>query len=256
MSTLMSTGAAPRRLLRVVLLILAAAVCPTMTYAAATISAHPVSGPFDGLDPNDAVWEGAIEYTVTLDTVISATGIPQLVPSSKFRYLKVTAIHDNSDIFFRLRWSDATKDISVGDTMLFADAVALQIPYSATSSSIAMGNQFQPVNILYWRADLGDPVTGLGHPQNIVAGGAGTVQTSPDSDLLLTGTSQGYAGRTWTVVMRRPLSGTPWPSGDLVTLNPGGTYRITFAQWDGRSKERDGVKLVAGSWQTLSISNK
>jgi DMSO reductase family type II enzyme heme b subunit len=251
----MSTRAISRSLASVALasLLAATAVWPATAHAAVTIRALRVGGPANGLDPNAAAWSAATEYTVTLDTVISATGIPQPLPSSKYRYLKVKAIRDNTDIFFRLRWTDSTQDNSVADTTLFADAVALEIPYSA-NSSIAMGNQFQPVDILYWRADLGDPVTGLGRPQNIVAGGAGTVQKSPESDTLPTGFSQGYAAGAWTVVMQRPLSGAPWPSGDLVTLNPGGTYRITFAQWDGGNKERDGVKLVAGSWQAVFIS--
>lgn len=255
MSTLMNTGAAPRFLSRLVLpLVLAAAFWPAAGQAAATIRAQLVSGAAAGIDPNATVWTGVTEYTVTLDTVISATGTPQLVPSTQFRSLQVKAIHDNVNVYFRLRWTDATKDVSVGDSLLFADAVALEIPYSANAASIAMGNQFQPVDILYWRADLGDPVTGLGQPQNIVAGGAGTVQTSPDSESLPTVTSQVYAGGAWTVVMQRPLSGAPWPSGDLVTLTPGGTYRITFAQWDGRAKQRGPVKLVAGSWQTLIVN--
>jgi DMSO reductase family type II enzyme heme b subunit len=235
-------------------LVLAAAVWPATGHAAATIRAQLVSGASAGLDPNAAVWNGVAEYTVTLDTVISASGTPQLVPSTQYRYLQVKAIHDNADVLFRLRWTDGTKDVSVGDSLLFADAVALEIPYGASAASIAMGNQFQPVDILYWRADLGDPITGLGQPQNIVAGGAGTVQTSPDSEALPTATSQVYSGGAWTVVMQRPLSGATWPSGDLVTLTPGSTYRITFAQWDGGAKQRGPFKLVAGSWQTLIVN--
>lgn len=224
--------------------------------AAVTIQAPLVQGTANALNPSDPVWQGSQEYQVTLDTTITATGVPQPVPSAGFRYLQVTALRDAADIYFRFRWGDRTKNASVGDTPLFADALALEIPYSA-NSSIAMGNQFQPVNILFWRADLADPVTGLGQPQNIVSGGAGTVQTSPDSASLPTAFSQGYdpVQKLWTVVIKRPLSGASSPNGNLPALVPGSNYRITFAQWDGAQKERNGVKLVAGSWQTLRVGN-
>lgn len=236
-------------------LVLATLAWSSIGQAAVTIGARLVSGNFDGLDPRDPIWSTATQHRVALDTTITATGVPQLLPSSKFRYLKVKAIHNNTDIYFRFEWRDGTRDESVVDTPLFADALALQIPYSA-NSSIAMGNQMQPVNMLFWRADLGDPATGLGRPQNIVAGGAGTVQTTPDSETLPTAFSQTWTNRNWTVVIRRPLSGTSSANGNLVNLIPGTNYRITFGQWDGRNQERNGVKLVSGSWQTLSIKTK
>lgn len=217
---------------------------------AVTIKATLQSGFANALDPADAAWTSVIQYNVVLDTVISATGIPQKLPSSKWRILKVKAMHDGADIFFRYEWTDPTADTSVADTTLFADAVALQIAYGA-NSSIAMGNQFQPVNILFWRADLP-------RLQNIVSGGAGTVQTSPDSDVLLLEHSQNRAGTSWVVVMKRPLLGPATDSqgkspGNLVTLASGKYYRTTFAQWDGGNEERNGVKLIAGSWQTLYV---
>lgn len=237
-----------------VALVSTAVVCPPVGHCAVTVKAQLNAGTFNGLDPNDAAWKKVTEYSVTLDTVITAAGVPQPLPSSKFKILKVKALHNGADIFFRLAWADKTKDTSVGDPPLFADAVALEIPYSAASSSIAMGNQLQPVNILFWRGNLGDPATGLGQPQNIVSGGAGTVQTSPDSPGLPTACSQRYAAGTWTVVIRRPLSGASSTNGNLVALAPATNYRITFAQWDGGNAERDAVKLVAGSWQTLYIN--
>lgn len=224
--------------------------------AVVTVKAALNKGTFNGLDPNDAAWKKVTEYSVTLDTVITAAGVPQLLPSSKYKILKVKALHNGTDVFFRMAWADATKNVSTAGPPLFADAVALEIPYSGNASSIAMGNQLQPVNILFWRGNLGDPVTGLGQPQNIVSGGAGTVQTSPDSAAQPTACSQTYAGGTWTVVIRRPLSGAPSANGNLVALVPATNYRITFAQWDGGNAERDAVKLVAGSWQTLYLNAK
>lgn len=217
---------------------------------AVTIKAASNASSSGALNPDDPAWAAATQYTVILDTVISATGIPQKLPSSKYRRLMVKAMHDATDIYFRYVWTDSTEDASVADAPLFADAVAVQIAFHP-NASVAMGNQFQPVNILFWRADL----PGL---QNIVSGGAGTVQTTPDSETLQLGHSQKRVGTSWVVVMKRPLVGPAADSqgispGNLVTLTPGTNYRITFAQWDGGNEERNGVKLVAGTWQTLYV---
>lgn len=76
---------------------------PSIGHSAVTIKAQLVKGAFNGFDPNDAVWRKGTEYNVALDTTITATGVPQPIPSSKFKYLKVKAIHNGTDLFFRLR---------------------------------------------------------------------------------------------------------------------------------------------------------
>lgn len=272
----MSTRVSPGILLSLVLAaLLTAMVVPSPGEAGTpvTIRAARVAGIGNGLDPNNSAWNSATQYTVTLDTVISAAGVPQLLPSSKYRYLKVKAIHDGVTIFFRYQWTDSTANASVGDAPLFADAVAMQIPFRSGYSSIAMGNQNTcwfgqvvditrcgAVNIHFWRADLPNP-------QNIVAGGAGTVQRTPDSDgdpnatppiSPLVTHSQSWAGGSWTVILKRPMTGplldaNGFAPGNLVTLAPNKYYQITFGQWDGGNEERNGVKLVAGSWQTLYV---
>jgi DMSO reductase family type II enzyme heme b subunit len=97
-----------------------------------------------------------------------------------------------------------------------------------------------------------DPATGLGHPQNIVAGGAGTVQTTPDSDLLPIIHSQSRSASGWVVIIQRPLVNAS-ANGNMVTLARAKSYRICFAQWNGAFQERNGTKMVAGSWQTLFV---
>ncbi|MCU0578659.1 MAG: ethylbenzene dehydrogenase-related protein [Desulfobacterota bacterium] len=218
--------------------------------AAVTIDAVYVAAIGNGLNPTDPAWSQATATTVALDSVIGPTGVPQLLPTAQWRYLQVRAIHNGNQIFFRYEWADGTNNLSVADTPLFADAVAMEIPFTV-SSSIAMGNQREPVNILYWRADLVKP-------ENLVSGGAGTVQKSPDSEALPISHSQSRTALpgSWTVIIQRPLQGTynpPAQSGNLVTLNRGGNYRICFAQWDGAQEERNGLKMVAGSWQTLQV---
>lgn len=227
------------------LLLAAALAAPPPGHCAVTLTAAYVTTIANGLDPNDAGWNSATLYTIPLDTVISASGMPQMLPAAKWRSLKVKAMHNGTDIFFRYQWTDSTPDTSAADAPLFADALAMQIAFSGISS-IAMGNQFEPVNIIYWRANLATP-------QNIVSGGAGTVQKSPDSATLPIIHSQNWASGTWTVVIKRPLTGSASSAGNMVGLSRGRNYRITFGQWDGGNQERNGVKLVAGSWQTLFI---
>lgn len=236
-------------------LVLAAVMLPSLSQPASgavvTIQARYVASIANGLNPADTAWTGT-QYTVALDSIIGPTGVPQLLPSSQWRYLKVRAIHNGTDIFFRYEWADTTASTLVDDVPKFADAVAMEIPF-VNPSTVAMGNQREPVNIIFWRADMEDPLTpGLGHPQNIVAGGAGTVQTSPDSDLLPITHSQSRVGTTWTVIIKRPLVNAS-ASGNMVSLARSKSYRICFAQWDGAKEERNGLKMVAGSWQTLFV---
>jgi DMSO reductase family type II enzyme heme b subunit len=236
-------------------LVLTALLIPSLSQpasAAVTITARFVAAIANGLSPTDSAWNQATQFTVPLDSIIGPTGVPQLLPSSKWRYLKVKAIHNGTDIFFRYEWTDSTSNTLVDDAPKFADAVAMEIPF-VTPSTVAMGNQREPVNIIFWRADMENPLTpGLGHPQNIVAGGAGTVQTSPDSDLLPITQSQTKTAAGWTVIFKRPLVNAS-TSGNMVALARTKSYRICFAQWDGANEERNGLKMVAGSWHTLFV---
>lgn len=208
----------------------------------------------NGLNPGDPAWSGATQYTVALDSLIGPTGVPQLLPSSRWRYLKVKSIHNGTDIFFRYEWTDTTTNDSVADAPTFADAVAMEIPF-VTPSTVAMGNQREPVNIIYWRANAPaeSPPGTFGQIQNIVSGGTGTVQTSPDSALLPIVHSQTRTGSIWTVIIQRPLSGAASTAGNMVTLARAKSYRICFGQWDGAQEERNGLKMVAGSWQVLFV---
>ncbi len=234
-------------------LLLVVLFLPSLAHSAVAITAKYIASISDGLKPGDGAWTapGVTQYTVPLDSLIGPTGVPQLLPSSQWRYLKVKTIHDGTNIFFRFEWTDSTADMTVADATLFADAVAVEIPF-VTPSTVAMGNQREPANILFWRADFGDPLTGLGRPENIVAGGPGTVQESPDSLSLPIFHSQTRTGTGWTVIFQRTLANAS-ANGNMVVLARKMSYRIAFAQWDGANQERNGLKMVTGSWQTLIV---
>lgn len=243
-------------------LVLTALVLPLLHEAEGAsikITSRYVATITNGLSPTDTAWGQATQMTVALDSLIGPAGVPQLLPSSRWRYLKVKSVHNGTDIFFRYEWTDATVNDSVADAPTFADAVAMEIPI-VNPSTVAMGNQREPANIIYWRANapVGSPAGTFGQIQNIVAGGTGTVQTSPDSALLGISHSQTRSGTSWIVIMKRPMPGTTVDSqgntpGNLVPLARNKSYRICFAQWDGAQEERNGLKMVAGSWQVLFV---
>ncbi|MCR4346643.1 MAG: ethylbenzene dehydrogenase-related protein [Sulfuricaulis sp.] len=212
-----------------------------------TVTAAYVPGA-NGLSPSDSSWGAASAATVTLvryiDYVSNADTndtMCMMLGSAINRAVTVKAVHNGSDIFFRYEWSDSTADSTVSDTPKFADAFAMEIPYSGSSgTNLAMGTQSGPVNIVFWRADLSQP-------QNIVAGGIGTPQPSPDAQNLIHYQSWG-SGR-WTVIVSRPLTGA---SVNQVTLARGASYRAAFANWNGSALDRNGRKAISG-WGTLAI---
>ncbi len=215
-----------------------------------TITAAYVPGAA-GLDPADAAWAQATPATVTLERFIDYVegsggmgggGMQCMMMGQAINQpVTVRVVHNGTDIFFRAEWSDSTADTTVDDTNLFGDALAMEIPYSGTgNTSLAMGNQTEPVNIMFWRADLAQP-------QNIVAGGIGTPQPSPDAQNLQR--YQNWSSGTWTIIMARPMVGA---SDNQITLTRGASYNIAFANWNGSDKNRDGRKAIS-NWNTLQI---
>ncbi len=221
-----------------------------------TITAAYVPGA-NALDPDDPSWNQAAPATVTLQRFIdyvadSGGGMGgmeggmgdnqcMMMGDSIDQPITMRAVHNGSEIFFRYEWSDSTSDTSVNDTDVFADALAMEIPYGGTGdTSLAMGSQTEPVNIIFWRADLSQP-------QNIVGGGIGTPQPSPDAQNLQH--YQDWANDTWTVIVSRPMAGA---SDNQVTLESGTSYDVAFANWDGSDLNRDGRKAFT-NWNTLDI---
>jgi len=216
----------------------------------------------NGLDPDSAAWDHATTSIITLERFIDYVentgdmgGVNNNMGTMDGQCMKmgirinlplvVSVMHNGSSIFFRYEWDDNTADTMVNDTNLFADALAMEIPYHTganriSDTSLAMGTQTKPVNIIFWRADLAKP-------QNIVAGGIGTPQPSSDAQNLQR--YQNWRNGTWRIIISRPLSGT---SDNQITLLSGASYRVAFANWNGSDKNRNGRKAIS-NWHTLSI---
>lgn len=217
-----------------------------------------------GLDPGDSSWNQAQAATVTLarfiDYVADGGGgmggmggggmmdMCMEMGQAINRPVTVRSVHDGNTIFFRYQWADATADTTANDNNLFGDALAMEIPYSGGGggmggmgdTSLAMGTQTEPVNIIFWRAHMPTP-------HNIVGGGIGTPQHSPDAQNLQK--YQNWSNGTWTVIVSRPMTGA---SDNQVTLESGTSYSVAFANWDGSDKNRNGRKAFS-NWQTLTI---
>lgn len=212
--------------------------------ASQTITAVYVPGA-TALDPADPAWNVAPVVTLDgkhIDYVDTGCGLSKISEYEK-RTLRVRAVHNGPDIFFRFEWDDPSADTVVNDPDLFADAVALQIPFrEGGNTDVKMGTQNTPVNIIMWRADLP-------RPQNAVGGGIGTVQTSPDPESQNIVRSQNWSNGVWTVIVSRPMVAA---SDNQVTFSRGDRRSIAFGNWEGSDWERDGHKNIY-RWQDLYI---
>ncbi|VVB94139.1 Putative respiratory nitrate reductase heme subunit ORF7 [uncultured archaeon] len=195
------------------------------------------------LDPEDPVWHNAPETTIIFSRRLNEVGARTTFLPDEVRQAKVKAAHNGTDIFFFYQWNAASENNSVGDYPIFADAFAMEIPLFTEESPLWMGAMDKPVNIIFWRADL--PA-----PENIVAGGMGTPQTSPDAASRNIRHYQKWENGTWSLVITRPMAAA---SENQVSFARGRSYRIAFANWKGGAyAERGGHKIVS-EWQALSI---
>ena len=211
--------------------------------------------------PNDPAWATAPVALATLKFETINRGMA-FQPNKQAKDVTVRAIHDGTNLFVRMEWPDPDADTTVSDPSVFADAIAVGIPYFNVKpmdhmEMIHMGEPCPagavpgvtciPMNILFWRADLSNV-------QNIAGNGRspGTVQKTPDSDSLPIRHYAKWTAGTWTVEISRPLDGSVSTRGNLVTLKRGEKWPIVFANWEGAGAARDGIKFVTG-WGWIAI---
>lgn len=206
-------------------------------------------------------------------------------PGAIPRNLAVQAIHDGQIILLRIEFDDATKNDSIADVPLFHDGLGMMIPFPESlgypecvpgpnsEPMIHMGMRCDgrdekghfpgdpgfagpvrccPVNIMFWRADKVEV-------ENIIANSPGTSKETDETDVAgLFHASQKWENGRWTVIMGRRMigppdpSGSPFPGGNMVDLVPGNIYPSVFANWDGGTQERNGLKFI-GLFGSLNI---
>lgn len=163
-------------------------------------------------------------------------------PYGAVQGLVVQAAHDGNFIFFRLSWTDETRDDAITDTDMFPDSAAVLFPIKADAPLTSMGSPNQPVNAWLWRSDMEAPL-------NVTAKGVGTTVRHTDGGVKALGQ---YGNGGWSVVLSRRF---PPTVPEVVYLHPGETSKIAFAVWQGAQRERGGLKSATLEWQPLEIES-
>lgn len=158
-------------------------------------------------------------------------------PTGSVVRVDVAAVHDGKTVAFRLEWSDAKEDRTIGDTTAFPDAAAILLPTVPDAPAITMGAPGMAVNAWYWRADED------GSGRDVVAEGLGTTRTA---DLnLVRGHGVWKSGR-WSVVIARAMR--VQSTEPVVQLEPGQKTSYAVAVWEGSHGERAGIKAFSVNW--------
>lgn len=157
------------------------------------------------------------------------------------KQLDVHALHNGAELFFRLAWEDAQRDIDVSDPSAFADGAAIIFPFGADAPLVTMGSLDQPVNQWHWRADLQKPY-------NVTTAGLGTTHRTPQS---FVEASAVWENGKWALVFARPLQ-TNDPDNH-VPFKVGQTIKVGFAIWEGFHRERAGLKSYSPDWTEFTL---
>jgi hypothetical protein len=117
---------------------------------ATQVSAIRVAGALPTEDPAAAVWDRAPEHPAAL--MVQDVTEPRLTTPG-VGVVKVRAVHDGTNIVFRLQWDDATRNV-IPESGVSSDAAALQFAVlpGADVPNAAMGEPGKPVHICYWKA--------------------------------------------------------------------------------------------------------
>jgi DMSO reductase family type II enzyme heme b subunit len=210
------------------------------------------ASPTELLDPAAGNWSTIPGEEIKMDATPLANQPSEYIKASrdektigKVRKLTVQAAHDGAQVFFRLTWEDATKDVAITDINVFPDACGILMPITGRDTPIdEMGSNDDPVNAWFWRADRKD------EPRNVVAKG---LSTTRDTKQCAIKTKSKWENGTWSVVFTRPLA-VPEQKDEAVQLDVGKTVKIGFAVWEGSNSERAGVKSFSKEWRELTFA--
>jgi len=228
---------------------------------------HPLWGPA----PNTAVELG---FKIVADVNNQLTGNDILCDPSLYppRILNVQAIHDGTNILFKIVLADTTQSLSIADVPLFHDALAIGVPYPTTlyggncvvdggltnPEILHMGTPCNgaeglpccPMHLMFWRADKAEI-------ENVLANSPGTtIETFETDEPGMLNTYQNWNAGAWTLILGRvmvdpfnPVNAYPFqaslPGKNMVDLVPGEARNIIFANWNGAMQERNGYKFVS-----------
>lgn len=229
---------------------------------AAAFHQNLVSGKIDklGLDPYAAAWEKAA--AVKVGVAPQKLVVPQ--GGGAVSSVEVQSLRTAAEIFFRLRWADATRSEDLELSGQFVDGIALEFPLTpGTMPAPMMGEKGKPVNVWRWSAAMAKPdhapkaysdyyrpdaihttIKYPTKPEDLVAEGWGTIGRRGTQAVDGAGD---WKDGTWTVVLRRKLKS---PGG--APFNGGTVVPFALAVWEGGSAERGPAKSFA-VWNNLLL---
>ncbi len=236
------------------------------------------------LDPTDAAWRDAPEYSAVL--VLQDLVEPRQLKATTTA-VRARAITDGSEVVFRLEWDDPTPDDLPGAAR-FSDACAVQVPQRSEVNLLApqMGEPGRPVEIAYWNAAWQARVDGRGDSIKDLYPNASIDHYPFEADSLQNDPSAQQAMALRYAPARavgNPVAGPPpTPVQDLIAEGPGtltpapssrshgqgvrtangwavviarsmpaaaaaAPLQIAFAVWDG-SQEEVGARKMRTGW--------
>lgn len=216
-----------------ILVVLSAVVAPL----ASARPAHEI--PITEVEEADLASPTADDWDDVPPSDVALASAPSSVPNADdttIETVHVQAARSDQQLFIRLQWHDATRDVRADGPRTFSDAVAVQFPINTSARPpIAMGGQRNMVNVWYWSGQSGT--------QELLAGGPGSTTTFSTPAVSANAAHQGSgANATWTVVYVRDLEAS---DGNRTSLQTDGDLDVAFAVWNGSNDERAGQKSVS-----------
>lgn len=131
-------------------MILAPLLVSAAVFAQAPLNVALVKSDLAGVTPASALWDSVAAIPVALMAQPIVTPRPATTTTTEIR---VQAVHDGTNISFRLSWKDDEVN-EAGTLGTYSDAAAIQFPLNAspTPPPVMMGGKDQPVHIFHWRA--------------------------------------------------------------------------------------------------------
>ena len=219
----------------VVLAVVGAAVMPSLT------SARPANEVPVGDVGANATNPTADSWTTVPSVEMALSSAPSGLPRASnvsVEHARVRAASNDSHVFVRVSWADATADRNTSAPRAFADAVAVQFPENESARPpIAMGGASNRVNVWYW--------TGDGRTEELLAGGAGTTTDFAEPSV----TSEAvHENGEWHVTFTREAGA----QGNRTDLAGEQDIDVSLAVWNGSYNERAGRKAVS-EWHYLAM---
>ena len=202
------------------------------------------------LDPHNELWgqSGAGQFDLVPTPITMVEHLSSFMAMStehgKVDRIESRIAHNGKRISVHLSWEDKTRNDEIRDLDQFVDGVAVLFPLTDQADPMTMGDEKNPVNAWFWRANMADPF-------DVIAHGFGTSKRRSGKALGLTVTSAHANGR-WSVVFQRALRAGMF-SDQQVSFAPDKIAGISFAVWDGGNDDRSAQKSVSVEWEPLEI---